>query len=230
MVAWYGIQRRITPAHSLRLWDTLRAEDMAMERTYIDVGAAKPLLLVLSGPSGSGKSSLITCFRQAESDFVESVSATTRDPRPGEAEGEDYFFLSETDFVDRIQAGGFLEHAQVFGRHRYGTPKAFVDEQNAAGKSVIMDIDIQGGRQVRANREDAILVFIGVPSWEELERRLRGRGTESDEDVGRRLAEAAIEAAHWRDYDYVIINDDLQTACTELRAIIAAERARVARR
>lgn len=183
----------------------------------------RPLLVVLAGPSGSGKSSLASAFLSTRDDFVESVSATTRAPRPGEVDGADYRFLSEAAFTEMIAADAFLEHAQVFGRHRYGTPRDAVEAAFAAGRHVIMDIDVQGAAQIRQRMPEAVQVFIVPPSTEELERRLRGRGTEVEADVQRRLREAAAECSNARSFDYLLVNDRIECAVADLQAIVRAE-------
>lgn len=152
-----------------------------------------------------------------------SVSATTRAPRSGECHGEAYFFMQPDDFDQQVAAGGFLEHATVFGRHRYGTPRAFVEQHIAAGRSVVMDVDVQGARQIRDSMASAVQVFIAPPSLAELERRLRGRGTDDEDSITRRLGEAAAEASQWRQFDYVVVNNDLQQSIDDLCAIVRAE-------
>lgn len=188
----------------------------------------EPCVLVLAGPSGSGKSTLIKRMLAANDDLVMSISATTRAPRGQEQDGIDYFFLDEADFRRRIDAGAFLEHAQVFGKHFYGTPRAFIDEQFAAGRSVIMDIDVQGAAQVRAalaeTPERSLQVFVTPPSWQELERRLRHRGTDAEAVIQRRMAEAERELARWREFDHVVINDDLDAAVHRLQACLTVQR------
>ena len=185
---------------------------------------SQPLLVVLSGPSGSGKSSVITDFLARWQDFCMSVSATTRGPRNGEVHGDAYFFMSPNDFAQQVADGGFLEHATVFGRHSYGTPRRFVEERLAAGVNVIADVDVQGAAQIAESMPEALRIFIAPPSSQELERRLRGRGTDDDESIGRRLAEAHTEAKRWQDFHYVIVNDDRKCAVEDLCAIVRAER------
>lgn len=187
------------------------------------------LLVILAGPSGSGKSTLLDGLLKSEPDFAASVSATTRKPRPGERDGVDYHFLSEDRFRDLIAADGFLEYAQVFAKDWYGTPRAFVEDRLASGRSVITDIDVQGAAQIRGRMPQAVQVFVTPPSVPELERRLRGRGTESAEAIARRLDEAGRELARAQEFQYLIINDDMQRALDDLRHIIAAERLRLVR-
>ncbi len=187
------------------------------------------LMVVLSGPSGAGKSSLIAGFLARRSDFAQSVSATTRAPRPGEREGRDYFFLDADAFTDLVATDGLLEHATVFGQHRYGTPRAFVEARLERGEGVIADVDVQGAQQIRQSMPAAVQVFVIPPDEAELERRLRGRGTESDAAVARRLDEARREIACWRRYDYLLVNDALDAAVDRLEAIVRAEVLRTVR-
>ena len=187
----------------------------------------REILVVLSGPSGAGKSSLIDAFLEDHPEFRRSVSATTRPPRGQEQDGVDYHFLDEATFHRWFEEGRFLEHATVFGKHAYGTPRAFVEQQFAAGHSVIMDIDIQGARQIRAAMPDAVTVLVAPPTRDELEKRLVGRGTDDAASVSRRLAKAEEEITCWKEYDYLIINDDLGSALRKLNSIVAAERIRV---
>lgn len=191
--------------------------------------SCSPLVVVLSGPSGSGKSSVIADFLAANPDFVMSVSATTRDPRPGEVDGQAYFFMTPSAFKAGVERGEFLEHATVFGRHAYGTPRAFVESCVAAGRSVIMDVDVQGAAQIAESMPQALRIFIAAPSPAELERRLRGRGTDDADSVARRLAEAQAEAARWQDFHCLIVNDQRAQALADLHAIVRAERCRVER-
>ena len=157
-----------------------------------------------------------------------SVSATTRAPRSGEEHGKAYFFMQPEDFAQQVAAGGFLEHATVFGRHSYGTPRRFVEERLAEGINVIMDVDVQGAEQIAESMPEALRIFIAPPSGEELERRLRGRGTDDEDSITRRLAEAKAEAKRWQDFHYVIVNEDRARAVDDLCAI-AAPSARSAR-
>lgn len=182
------------------------------------------LMLVLSSPSGAGKTTLSRWLLQQQPDIVMSVSATTRPPRPGEVEGKDYFFLSIDAFNAMIAAGDFLEHAVVFGNH-YGTPKKPVLEALASGFDVLFDIDWQGTQQVGAQaRADMVSVFILPPSREELERRLLGRAEDPPDVIAKRMAKAADEISHWAEYDYVIVNDTLEFAQAKLTHILQAER------
>ena len=182
------------------------------------------LMLVLSSPSGAGKTTLSRRLLQSDAGIVMSVSATTRAPRPNEVEGSDYFFVSEDQFKARIAADDFLEHALVFGNH-YGTPRSAVMQALADGRDVLFDIDWQGTQQLRQQaRDDVVSIFILPPSKAELERRLRLRAQDSDEVVARRMAKANDEISHWAEYDYIIVNDDAVRAQTQLESILAAER------
>jgi guanylate kinase len=185
-------------------------------------------LLVVSGPSGVGKGTLVRGLTQMRPECVFAVSATTRQRRAVEGEGVDYEFVSPEEFDRRIAAGWFLEWAEVHGE-RYGTPASFVDDQVRAGRVVVLDVDVQGGVSVRRARPDSVSVFILPPTLEALRLRLAGRRTESAESVERRLQVAPRELAQYRDYDYVVMNDDRDRAVASLVAIVDAERARIRR-
>lgn len=185
----------------------------------------KGKLFVISGPSGTGKGTI--CKELIKSDNIRlSVSMTTRDPRDGEIHGVNYYFTSKEEFVSKIDAGGFLEHAEVFGNY-YGTPKEEVLERLNEGIDVILEIDVQGALQIKKVFPDAILVFILPPSLTELRNRLIGRGTETPEVVERRLGEAANEISFANQYDYAVVNDQLDIAVENVRTIIFAEHFRV---
>ncbi len=173
----------------------------------------------MSGPSGVGKGTLVAELRQRVPSLGLTVSATTRSPREGEKEGVSYYFLSEEEFERRVEAGEFLEWASVHGHH-YGTLRSEVDRLLAEGRSVVLEIDVQGGLNVRRIRPDSVLVFIEPPSTEELERRLRGRGTEDEETIRLRLANASAELEVGETYDVRIVNDDLDRAVGELADLI----------
>jgi len=185
------------------------------------------ILFVLSAPSGAGKTTLTTSLRQ-KPDFVYSVSCTTRAPRPGEINGEDYYFLEEEDFLARVAAGEFLEHATVHGRH-YGTLKQTVIDQLIHGVDVLIDIDTQGAANIRACDDPFIQgaladVFIMPPSLEELRRRLTRRGTETPEQIEVRITNAATEMERWRDYRYTLISGSMEEDIEKFRAVMRAER------
>lgn len=186
-------------------------------------------LIVVSGPSGAGKSTVIGLVMERRNDLCFSVSATTRKPREGEVDGVNYFFVSGTEFDRMIGDDELLEHAE-YNRDNYGTPRAYVEEKRRAGMHVLLDIEVQGARQVRERVPEAIKIFIIPPSLQVLEQRLRGRGTETEEQIQRRLARARGEYREADFYDYVVINDNLETAANELNAIITAELCRYAER
>lgn len=179
------------------------------------------ILIVLSGPSGAGKSTVIASLMKRRDDIRFSVSATTRPPRPGETDGKDYFFISREEFERMIGADAFLEHAEYVG-NRYGTPAAPVEENLAAGYNVLLDIEVQGAEQVLKRRPDAVSVFLCPPSLAELERRLRGRGTDPEEKIKGRLETARREYDKAKNYTYIVVNDDAERAAAELDAIITA--------
>jgi guanylate kinase len=185
------------------------------------------ILFVVSAPSGAGKSTLLNALRPG-ADFVYSVSCTTRAPRPGEIDGEDYHFLTPEDFALRLVAGEFLESAEVHGNH-YGTRRAVVIDQLAAGVDVLIDIDVQGARQIRSDANAEIHasiadIFIMPPSGDELRRRLVKRGTETPEQIEVRLANAATEMEAWRDYRYTLVSGSVEEDLQKFRAIMRAER------
>lgn len=183
------------------------------------------LLLVVVGPSGCGKTTVTRRAMERLPELCFSVSCTTRPQRAGEQDGVDYFFLDEEAFKDRLSRHEFLEHAQVHGNF-YGTLRGQVETTVAAGDVVLLDIDVQGARQVRASGADAVFVFMLPPSNDELERRLRGRATDSDEVISRRLLTARSEMSEAPDYDYLIVNDVLEQAVEDLLLVVAAERLR----
>ncbi len=183
------------------------------------------ILFIVSAPSGAGKTSLLRALLPQEENLVLSVSHTTRPPRPGEVDGVHYHFVSEETFLRMAAEGAFLEQAEVFGNH-YGTSEAAVREQLAAGHDVVLEIDWQGARQVRRVFPDAVSIFIAPPSIEALRERLSGRGQDDPEVIERRMADARSELSHYPEYDYLVINDDFETALQELRCIVRAERLR----
>ncbi len=187
------------------------------------------LLLVVSGPAGVGKGSINQALIQRNSDIRMSVSATTRAPRPGEINGVHYFFKTEEEFKKMIDEGAFLEYMRVFNTHYYGTPKSFVEQELKEGRSVVLEIDVQGAMRVKAAYPDAVLIFIAPPSMSELKTRLIGRGTESAEAVERRFETAYQELDYVNQYDYVVVNDILDLAIARVEHILSAERCRSVR-
>src|SRR3954463_347216 len=186
--------------------------------------ARRGLMLVLSSPSGAGKTTLSRRLLEGDSAITMSVSVTTRSPRAGERDGQDYHFVSSSMFTGMVAGGGFLEHALVFGHH-YGTPKEPVMLALAKGRDVLFDIDWQGTQQLRQQAgDDLVSIFVLPPSHAELERRLRARAQDSEEVVQRRMAKANNEISHWAEYDYVVINDDLDDTLVKIQTILAAER------
>lgn len=191
--------------------------------------ARRGLMLVLSSPSGAGKSSIAHGLLAGDAGLEMSVSVTTRPPRPVEVDGRDYTFVSVEAFAALADANCLLEHAVVFGNH-YGTPREPVEAALAAGRDVLFDVDWQGARQLRASAgSDVVSVFILPPSQTELERRLRGRGQDAEDVVRGRMARASAEMSHWGEYDYVVVNRDLSAAIADVHAILTAERLRRSR-
>lgn len=184
------------------------------------------LMLVLSSPSGAGKTSIARELLASEPDLRISVSVTTRQPRPGEVHGKDYYFIAEPEYQRMVKSHELLEHARVFDNY-YGTPRIKVEEQLAAGNDVLFDIDWQGTQQLKATaRDDLVSIFVLPPSLEELERRLRGRAQDSDEVVRKRMSRAADEMSHWPEYDYAFVNFELEKSIAQVKAILTAERLR----
>ena len=185
------------------------------------------LLLILSSPSGAGKSTLAKMLMGWDPTIRFSVSATTRAPRPGEEDGREYYFRSRAQFEAMIAAGEMLEHAEVFGNF-YGSPKGPVEAAMGEGRDTLFDIDWQGGQQIRnsALGRDVVSVFVLPPSIAELENRLRGRAQDSDEVIAGRMAKSQSEISHWAEYDYVLVNRELDQTFTRLRTILEAERLR----
>jgi guanylate kinase len=192
---------------------------------FIDI-RRRGLMLVLSSPSGAGKTTISRRLLELEPQLALSVSATTRPKRPGETAGIDYHFVDATEFNLMINRGEFLEYAKVFDNY-YGTPKAQVSREIARGRDILFDIDWQGTQQLAHNaREDLVSVFVLPPSTRELERRLKSRAQDSAEVVAKRMAKASDEMSHWAEYDYIIVNHDIDSSVESVRAILRAERLR----
>jgi len=187
------------------------------------------MCFVLSSPSGAGKTTISRKMLDIDSHLTMSISYTTREPRPGEVHGVDYFFISKDAFREMINADKFVEHAEVFGNF-YGTPRQFVEENLSAEKDVIFDIDWQGTRQLSdALPNDVVSVFILPPSMAELENRLKNRAQDSEETVAKRMKKASREISHWNEYDYVLINNDLNETMENVNRVLLAERLRLSR-
>ena len=187
----------------------------------------KGKIFIVSGPSGTGKSTVLHALMERRENLHFSVSATTRAPREGEVHGKDYYFLRVEDFQEWIAQGAFLEYAEYTGNF-YGTPERFVEETMEQGRDVILDIEVQGAEQVRRKRADAISIFIAPPSWEELKRRLYGRGAGGEEQVRKRLNRAREELKEAVNYHYLVVNTTVEEAVRELDAILTAEHCRPA--
>ncbi len=187
------------------------------------------VLFILSSPSGAGKSTIARMILESDEDIGLSVSATTRPIRAGEVDGRDYHFVSDAEFDELVSGGKFLEWAHVFG-YRYGTLKSEVWKQIEGGRDVLLDIDWQGTQQLKQVDPDIVRVFILPPSMAELERRLRSRGTDSDEVIQGRMTRAHAEISHWAEYDYVLINDDAEHCRKLVHTILKAERLKASRR
>ena len=181
--------------------------------------AVSARLVVLAGPTAVGKGTVAAYIREHYPEVWLSVSATTRPPRPGEVDGVHYYFMTDDEFAEMAANGGFLEHAIVHGRASYGTPKAPVEQAIADGRLPLLEIDLQGARQVRAAAPDAKLVFLLPPSWDELVHRLVGRGTEGEEERARRLRTAKHELASQGEFDYRVVNDDVARAAAEVATL-----------
>jgi len=184
------------------------------------------LMLVLSSPSGAGKTTISRAILRADHDLAMSVSVTTRSPRPGEEHGKDYYFISEGDYHRMVAGKELLEHARVFDNY-YGTPRDHVERELAAGRDVMFDIDWQGTQQLKASaRGDLVSVFILPPSIKELERRLRGRAQDTEDVMRKRMARAADEMSHWPEYDYIVVNENVDESIAQVKSILTAERLR----
>jgi len=185
----------------------------------------KGKLIVISGPSGAGKSTVVNRAIEGRKDVCFSTSVTTRSPRPGEVDGREYFFVDFERFREMVEKDELLEHAEYVA-NRYGTPRFYVEQRLNEGMNVLLDIEVQGARQVRKKMPEAILIFIAPPSLEELERRLRGRATDTEQAIEGRLIRARQEFQEADFYDYLIVNDDVEKAAAKLTAIIEAEHCR----
>ena len=179
------------------------------------------ILIVVSGFSGAGKGTLMKRLVEEYDGYALSISATTRKPRPGEEEGREYFFLSREQFEKRIEDHALTEHAEYCGNY-YGTPRDYVEKKLSEGRDVILEIEIQGALKIKEQYPDALLLFVSTPDAAELRRRLSGRGTETEEVIQKRLCRAAKEAEGIEEYDYIVVNDDLETCVKELHGIIDA--------
>jgi guanylate kinase len=189
-----------------------------------------PLVLIVSGPSGSGKSTLVQKILELPG-TLPSVSCTTRARRATEASGKCYDFVTEAEFDAMVARGEFLEHARVFGKYSYGTPKKWLEESRRRGLDLVLEIDVQGAAQVKEKLPESVAIFILPPSREELERRLRSRGQDSDEEIARRLAKAHDEiAAYGKYYDFCVVNESVEIAGREVQAIVTALRSSTERR
>ena len=191
---------------------------------------AQGTLFIVSAPSGAGKSSLIHALLKTQPlyDTQVSISHTTRGMRPGENHGEHYYFVSHDEFRGMISEDAFLEHAEVFGNY-YGTSRTAIEQVLSTGVDVFLDIDWQGAQQIRQKMPLARSIFVLPPSKDELDRRLRGRGQDSEEVIAKRMAQAVAEMSHYAEYDYLIVNDDFDLAMSDLKTIIRAERLRMGR-
>lgn len=183
----------------------------------------KGILIVLSGFSGAGKGTLVKALLKKYDDYALSISMTTRAPRQGERDGVEYFFTDKEHFEETIAADGLVEYATYCGNY-YGTPRAYVEEQMAAGKNVLLEIEIQGALKIKEKFPDSLLIFVTPPSAKELKRRLEGRGTEEPDVIARRLARASEESEGIEAYDYIVINDDLDVCVEELHRLVDAAR------
>ena len=190
---------------------------------------SRGVLAVVSGFSGAGKGTIMKSLMAKYDNYALSVSATTRNPRPGEEDGREYFFRTKEEFEEMIRQDQLIEYARYVENY-YGTPKAYVEEQLSAGRDVILEIEIQGARKIKKKFPEAVLVFVTAPSMEELKERLVGRGTETAAVIHQRLARAAQEAEGIEEYDYLVVNDDLDTCVNEVHGIITSEHLKMRRR
>jgi guanylate kinase len=188
-----------------------------------------PLVMIVSGPSGSGKSTLVEKILELPGTML-SVSCTTRAPRKTESDGKWYNFVSEADFQQMVETGQFLEYAQVFGKNWYGTPKKWLDAATQQGLDLVLEIDVQGALQVRRKLPGSVAIFVLPPSRQDLERRIRARGQDSEDEIERRLDRAREEMLSYSSYDFAVINDNLERAGREIQAIATGSRCRVTRK
>jgi guanylate kinase len=186
-------------------------------------GEKKGQLFIVSGPSGSGKTTVVDHLLEVVRDLLFSISCTTRAPRAGEANGREYHFVSREEFEDMMAADKFLEYASVFG-DLYGTPRRNLDLAGQAGKDLVLDIDVQGARQIKSRLPEAVAILLVPPSAKELEQRLRDRAQDEPETIRRRLSHARTEIEHYESYDYLVVNHSLEETCAEVVDIVAAER------
>ena len=189
---------------------------------------AKGLLISVSGPSGTGKGTVLAKVKEADPSFGTSISVTTREPREGEKDGVDYYFKSKEEFMKMYEEGEILEYDEFVGNY-YGTPTVALQDMSEAGTDVLLDLTIAGSMALKENFEQSVTIFLLAPSYEELENRLRGRGTDSDEAIAARLEMARQETNYVGHFDYVVVNDDIETAAKKILAIIEAEKCRCAR-
>jgi guanylate kinase len=192
------------------------------------MSSTEPLVLIVSGPSGSGKSTLVEKILELPGTML-SVSCTTRAPRKTEINGKWYNFVTESEFQQMAERGDFLEYAQVFGKNWYGTPKKWLDRAQGEGKELVLEIDVQGALQVKQKLPSAVAIFVLPPSRAELERRIRARGQDSEDEIGRRLERARQEMLNYSSYDFAVINDDLRRATEDVQAIVRGSRCRTAK-
>jgi guanylate kinase len=185
--------------------------------------AQQPLVFIVSGPSGSGKSTLVKKMLEVPGTMF-SVSCTTRPARSTESAGKWYDFVSEEEFERRVRAGEFLEHARVFGKHQYGTPRRWLEEAQRKGLDLVLEIDVQGAEQVKQKLPHAVAIFILPPAREDLEQRLRARGQDSEDAIKRRMERAGQEIQRYAEYDFLVVNDDVERAGREIQAITVAAR------
>jgi len=193
-----------------------------------DLTAGRGILMVLSGPSGVGKGTVCAALRKTAEDLVYSVSATTREPRAGEVEGVNYFFKTKEQFLQMIENDELLEWAEYVGNY-YGSPQRFVEETLASGKDVILEIEVQGALKVKAKLPEGVFTFLLPPSLDELQNRIETRGTESQESISKRMSAAHAEIQFLKHYDYAIVNDKVELACSRIQSILVAERCRQVR-